>query len=445
MVNWEPFRIESGSGKGGAQTYLKQCPGLVLVANIGTEIRGLKAARGRLFAVNEDRLMEIHDDYTTTASGFVAGGVVEMDDNETQLCIVATPRGYALDLTSGVFTSILSHWPDSNTVSVLDGYGILTPPDTNKFYLTTSNDFTTLDPLDFASAETSPGDIMGQLVKHRQLLILKERSGEVWYDSGGVDFAFTREESAVIEVGCAARRSLRKIGGVAYWVGRDENGSAVVFGMAGYEPQRISSDALEELLGGVSDDNLAQAWAWVYHQEGQSRYVLNVPSINTTWVYNASAGIWHERGEWNGTNWNKWRANYHAYAFGKHIVADNDGNIYEMSTTANKYGADVLRRNWRSPHNASPQSSVQRFSSFEVLCDVGVGLPDGTPPTLLMRYSNDGGNTWQDWIALSLGSVGQTLARARAIMLGAARDRVWEIAITDDVQCNPVSVLVNER
>jgi hypothetical protein len=441
VVNWEPIRIESGTGKGGAQTYLKQCAGLRHVASLGSAVRALKARDGRLFAVT-DELVEVASDWTTTSIGSIAVGDVSIDDNETQIGIAAGYQGYAYDLLAGTLSAITTNWPGAKTLGVLAGYGVIVPPNSNHFYLTSNQDFTVLDPLQFASAETSPGDIVGSTVKHQQLLLLKERSGEIWYDAGSADFPLARDDSAVIEVGCAAGRTLCKLGGIAYWLGRDEDGTAIVFGMAGYAPQRISSDALEEKLSALED--LSGASAWVFHQEGQSRYVLNVPGLETTWIYNVAAGIWHERGEWDD-GWTPWRATCHAVAFGKHIVGDAAGNLYEMTPTVNTYGSEVMRRNWISPHNANPGLAVQRYDSFEVVCDTGEGLPSGYAPTLLMRYSNDGGRRWENWIELPLGITGDSLARARDTMLGSGRDRVWEIVVTDDVVCNPVTVLVNER
>lgn len=444
-INWEPVLVESGSGKGGVRANLKQVAGLKLVADLGAEGRALKVARGRLFAVNENHLVEVSPAGAATVRGTLPTGFeVAAADNETQLGLAVGLRGFAFDLDANTLTEILTNWPGSSTLNVLDGHGILTPDGTNKFYITKVEDFTVIDALDFASAESSPGNIVSALVKHRQLVLLKERGGEVWYDSGeNPDFAFARDESAVIETGSAARKSLCKIGGVAYWLGRDEEGTAIFFAMGGYQPQRVSSDALEEKLATLTD--LSGATAWAYHQEGQSRIVLNVPGLDTTWVYNIAAGLWHERGDWVDGAWTPWRARFHAFAYGKHYVLDTEGNLYELLPTWNRNGSDVLRRLWRSPHNATPQADMQTFGSFEVVCDTGRGLPSGAAPSMPMRYSNDGAQNWQDWIELSLGAIGETQTRARETGLGSATDRVWEFVVTDDVQCNPSSVLVNEQ
>lgn len=62
----------------------------------------------------------------------------------------------------------------------------------------------------------------------------------------------------------------------------------------------------------------------------------------------------------------------------------------------------------------------------------------------MLRYSDDGGSTWVNWRYLTLGNIGQFKARARATMLGSARDSVWQIHVTDDVTCNLLSAVVDE-
>lgn len=443
VVNWMAVHIESGTGKGGAISYLKQVPGMTLLGNFGTAIRGLKVARGRLFAVTDSQLVEISATWASTARGSITAGDVEMGVNQTQLAIVTGPQLFVLDLDANTLSANPSNWLGSASMSVLDAYGIFVQPDSQHFYITATQDFTSLNALQFASAESTPGNIVGTIDKHHELLVLKELGGEVWDDSGASDFPLSRNESAVIEVGLAARATLRKVASTAFWLGRDEEGTAIVFGMTGYVPQRVSSQALEELLAPITD--LSQATAWTYHQEGLSFYVLNVPGLQTTWVYEVAAGIWHERGEWVDGAWAPWRATCHALAFGQHVVGDAAGNLYRLDPLVNSNAGDPLVRDWISPHDAVPGLEVQRFGSFEVVGDVGLGKADTTAPALLLRWSNDGGRTWGDWQSLSLGAAGETVNRIRTTQLGSARDRVWQIRVTDDVRCNVVSVLVNER
>jgi hypothetical protein len=58
----------------------------------------------------------------------------------------------------------------------------------------------------------------------------------------------------------------------------------------------------------------------------------------------------------------------------------------------------------------------------------------GVIPQVMLRWSNDGGFTWSNEHWASIGRAGQTKNRAMWRQLGQARDRVWEVVITDPVQ-----------
>lgn len=443
-VNYMPVVIESGQGKGGVSGYLKQIPGLRLLCNLGSALRGLVVARGVLYAAAGNTFYEVSSAWASTNRGSIDSGSnqVGLSVNETQIAIACGSAGYVYDLDALSMSSLSVNWRGSNRVDVLDGFGVFSEPNSSQFYLSGNQDFTSLDALDFATAEGSTGNIVSWLVKHRELLLLKDNTGEVWYDAGGADFPLARNDGANIEVGCSAVNSLQKIGGVAYWLGRDEQGAAAVFSMAAYQPQRISTHALEELLEKV--DDLSGATAFTYHQDGLTFYVLNVPGLDTTWVYEVTSNLWHERAELVNGEYSRWLPTCHAYAYGVHVVGDASGNLYALDVEKNTNNGATLVRDRITPHFASPALTRQKVGSIQIDCDVGQGLPSGQQAQMMLRYSDDGGKTWGNWRYMTLGNVGQYKARARATMLGAVRDRVWHIRVTDDVTCNILSAVVNE-
>jgi hypothetical protein len=439
-----PVLIESGSGKGGQSAYLKQVPGKVAKVSLGSALRGAFVAREVLYVVAGSKFYRIASDWTATELGTLSSssGPVDFADNTTQLVMVDGPNGYVYDLDEGTFAAIGGSWPGSERVSILDGFGIYCEPDTEQFFVTSNQDFSVIDALNYASAEGTTGNIVAHIVKHRELLILKERTGEVWYSSGGADFPLSRNDGAAIEFGCAATHSLQKIAGTAFWLTKDENGSATVSAMTSYTPQRVSSHALEEALSGIAD--LSGAYAFTYQQEGLSFYVLQVPGLSSTWVYELASGVWHERGEWVNGEWAQDLATCHAYAYGVHIVGGSDGKVYVLDPLTSQSNGAELVRDWISPHNAQPSAARMRFGSLQVDCEVGEGLA-GSDAKLMLRYSDDGGKVWSNWRYMTLGEIGRYQARARATMLGSGRDRVWNIRVSDAVQCNPVAVLVDEK
>lgn len=445
-INWIPVQIESGAGKGGAGSYLKQAPGKVRLTDLGAEVRGLWVTRGVLYAVAGSTLYRIGSDWTATSLGTLSSstGPVSMVDNNTQLMISGGADGYVYDLDAGTLAAQGGNWRGSVRVDALDGYGVFADPASYQLYTSGPQDFGSLDALDFGSAESSPGPIVAHLVKHREVLVLKQRTGEVWYDAGNADgIPLAPNTGAALEVGCLAAHSLQKMAGVALWLGRDDRGAAVVFAMQAYVPQRVSTHALEELLGGLTEAQLSGARAWCYHQEGLSYYVLQVPGLETTWVYELAAGVWHERAEFAAGMLSQDAGVCHAYAYGVHVVGSLAGRLYRLDPTVNTNDGAVLLRERTTPHNSAPGMQWQRYGSARIECNVGAGLA-GADGQLMLQYSNDGGMTWSGWRGLSLGQIGEYRTRVRATQLGASRDRVWRIRVTDDVRCEPISMLIDE-
>ncbi len=70
----------------------------------------------------------------------------------------------------------------------------------------------------------------------------------------------------------------------------------------------------------------------------------------------------------------------------------------------------------------------------------GIAIPQTVPigivgrgPEINLRWSNDGAATWSDPRVLDCGQAGQTLTRVIARQLGSARDRVYEISMSDAI------------
>jgi len=64
-----------------------------------------------------------------------------------------------------------------------------------------------------------------------------------------------------------------------------------------------------------------------------------------------------------------------------------------------------------------------------------VGMPNITPsgePQFMLRWSDDGGHTWSNEYMVSAGAVGNYKSRAIWRRLGRSRDRVYELAVSDN-------------
>jgi hypothetical protein len=62
-----------------------------------------------------------------------------------------------------------------------------------------------------------------------------------------------------------------------------------------------------------------------------------------------------------------------------------------------------------------------------------------TLPQAMLRWSNDGGSTWSREYWVSIGQLGKYRNRAIWRRLGTARDRIFEVSITDPVNAVIIS------
>jgi hypothetical protein len=102
----------------------------------------------------------------------------------------------------------------------------------------------TYDAADIASAEGFPDNIVGAINDHREIQFFGQNSTEIFYNSGAAAFPFERQGNAFIERGCLDRDSIVKIDNSVMFVGDDR----IVYSLAGYLPQRISTHREEYLL-----------------------------------------------------------------------------------------------------------------------------------------------------------------------------------------------------
>ena len=440
MVNLMPEMVPEA---GKQPAFLMRCPGLTLRVSVGFgPIRGMWWHGAYLYVVSGNTFYRVTSAWAATALGTVAGtGLVSMADNGTQIMIAADPNGYIYNTSTNVFAQITDpDFPGASVVDYLDGYFVFIQPNSQKIWVTALLDGTSVDPLDFASAEGDPDNIISMIVDHREVWLFGNSSTEVWYNAGLSDFPLVRIQGAFNELGCAARYSVAKMNNQVYWLGKDPRGQGIVYAANGYQGQRISTHAVEWHIQQYGD--LSDTVGYTYQQDGHSFYVLNFPAASTTWVYDAATGAWHERRGWVNGAWTRHRGDTQVFFNNEVLIGDfENGNVYayDLDVYADNGQAQRWMRSWRALPTGANTLKRTAQHALQLDCETGVGLVlgQGSDPEVMLRWSDDGGHTWSNEHWRKMGQIGQFGYRTiwrRLGMTQKLRDRVYEVSGTDPVK-----------
>jgi hypothetical protein len=436
-VNLYPEMDESQGGDEGEVASLVSTPGLSLLATLPTgPVRNtFTDSSGQLWAVGGNVLYQVANDWTYTAIGTLntALGNVSLADNGLQVVLVDGASGYSYDIATQVFAQITDpNFLGADQVSFMDGYFIFNKPGTNQFYLSPLNAVTPFDASMIGTAEASPDNIVGHVVIQESLYLFGDQSTEIFYDSGDT-FPFARIQGAVMEKGTTSAFSIQKIQDAAYWLAKDLSGQGIVYRGQGLQSQRISTYAIESAISGL---DLSSAKAWSYQQAGHSFYCLNIPGTNTTWVFDTTTSLWHERTALAAGVYARHIADCHAFAYDTNVVGDySNGNLYALDLdTYTDNGSEIVRER-TSPHVTKDKNRIFH-TRFMVDMETGVGTDSGqgSDPQVMLQWSNDAGHSWSNEHWTSAGAIGARRTRVNFRRLGYARDRVYRVRISDPVK-----------
>ena len=441
MINLFPEIVPEG---GKEPAFLQRAPGLRLLVTVGTgPIRGIRTVGDYLYVVSGNSLYRVDDSYTVTLLGVVNDiqTPVSMSDNGTQVVVACDGPMYVYNTITSAFAQVTDpDFPGAINVSFLDGYFVFIEPSSQKVWVTALNDPLSVDPLDFASAEADPDNLVSLIVDHGQVWLFGTNSVEVWYDSGAADFPLQRIDGAFNEIGCAATFSVAKMDNSLFWLGSDRRGKGIVYRANGYSGTRVSTHAVEWQIQQYSD--ISDAVAYTYQQDGHSFYVLSFPTANATWVYDVATQAWHERAGFINGAFTRHRSNCQTYFNNVNAVGDyQNGNIYAFDME--KYSDHDRIQKWLRSWRALPtgQNNLKRTvqHTLQLDCETGVGLENGqgSNPLIMLRWSDDGGHTWSNEHLASMGRIGEYFKRVFWRRLGMTlklRDRVYEVSGTDPVK-----------
>lgn len=381
--------------------------------------------------------------FTTIGSLQTAIGPVKIRDNGAGkiAVIVDGPYLYVYNVTTQTLTQ--SNDPaflGSNTVAEIDGWFIFQKPGTQTFYTSPVywNGIAPFDGTYFALKDDCPDNLVALIENGRQLWLIGESTTEPWYNAGGTTFPFARLEGGLMQIGCAAPQSVCRNGSDLIWLARSERGENSVIQVTGYQYKTISTQALSYAL--TQYPVTSDAIGYIYNDEGHQFYVLIFPTADVTWVYDFTTAMWHQRASFDPVTglFHRQRVNCLVNFAGTFIGGDfANGRIYRQSR---KYFADdqyPLVAVRRAPHvwdkddrNRVMHSRLQ----LDFFPGSGLSTGQGSTPQIMLRWSDDGGQTWGNEHWTTIGAIGQTKTRAIWRRMGSSRDRVYEARLSDPVK-----------
>jgi Phage stabilisation protein len=385
-----------------------------------------------LFIVAGSTLYEMSNAEAMTSMGTLpnSAGYISLVNGEGQLAVADEAYLYVLNLDTGAFAGVTSDgWRGSKRVDFLDGYFIFVAPSTEQFYITAADDATALNAADFSSADGQPDLVVTHRVRKRELYLFGTRTCEVWINSGGADFPFTRYQGTPIDVGAVGSRSVCKAADTLVWVGQTEQGGPFVYMLDGYQPVRISTQSVEQQL--LTSTDIASVSVWSYQDAGGEFVCINAPGMATTWCWNAATRMWHEMAEQSAGSWVPFRVDQAVYFNGKRYAIAGT-KLYELDRRYTDLAGDALVRERTWPHLLSPSLEPIAYHGLEVRCTTG----SATAGNLTLEISNDGGSVFGPPFAKSLGAVGARTQRLRWLGLGTCPgggSRVFRLRCADSV------------
>lgn len=337
--------------------------------------------------------------------------------------------------------------PNPQRLWFIEGFVGVNQGGTRSFQTTGPAPYSMLFPGLFEALKDSSSDnLVTHMENNREAWEIGEKTSEVWFNSGGTNFSFSRIPGVGPQIGCAAVHSIARSAQQLCWLGRNEQGQNIVVVTSQYSWEKISTPAIDYEI--AQYPVVSDAVGYAYEEGGNNFYVLTFPTADVTWVFDFTNQFWHQRASYdpNAGLFHRHRSNCFMDFGNVRLVGDyQTGQIHQMSRSFFTDAGNPLRAVRRTPHMWLKATRERMFfSQLQIEFTPGVGLQvgQGSSPQVMLRYSNDGGFTWSNEYWVTIGQAGNTKNRAIWRKLGQARDRVWEINFTDPVQRDIIGATV---
>ena len=404
--------------KGGSRSpvTLRSVPGLSEIATLAPgRVRAMISDGDSIFALVGGSFVQ-WDGATVTKRGNVVDGPATMARNRSQIALTSERRYYVWD---GAALSEISGAAFANfgSVAYIDNFILLSQLGGEKYQYSAVGDASNLAALDFASAETSPDDLLRILTVGSLAWMLGEDSVEAWRNAGATDNPFRRIPDYRLEKGLRSISEAAVLDNTFMFVSNEGR----VYRQEGGVPVVISTDAVAAALARHTD-----AICLTYQFNQHDFFVVRF-SDRPAWIYDPSTQAWHERS--TGPTHGPWEVTATVHHKGVWYAGTATGELCTFEGFQDR--GQELRREAQS---AILSNNGERFTINKA--DIRI---EGQG-NLMMQLSRDGQTFGRERVKAFGGTYAERCTFRR---LGQARELSMRLACTDNTEFAIHSAAIN--
>lgn len=410
-------------------------PGLKSWATTQTAAdRGMHVANGVLYKVSGTTLYSINSSGVATSRGTIGGtGRCDFSNDASYLVITTGSTAYGYTFATATLAAITDTDLDNpTTVGYLNTFFVYDQNSGTQGQFVTSQvtDPTDINALDYAEAESHPDDILKIHIYNQLVYFFGSDTIEPWYNSGVGNPPFDRVQGGVKPYGLAGQWASAVNDESVFFLDNNRQPQQMI----GLEVRHLGNNALGKEWLNYSTVEDAEALTYIIDQ--QTFFQLNFPTADRSWTYHQPSNTWFQMSY--GVENRRHRGSSYAFCYGKHLMADyENGKVYELDFDTYTDNSGVIQRQRAT---ATIHGGLYGFPGatlfferveFDVQVGVGLNTGQGSDPMLMVRYSDDGGNTWSAEEFYELGVGGDYLRKVTLVDQGQAEFRIYELTYSD--------------
>lgn len=386
-VNYWPQRQDAGNEK--SPFIIESFAGLKAFATGAGTNRGIFEHQDTLYKLNGTTLSSVNSSGTFTTLGTIAGASrAVFSGNGSLVVITADGVAYTTDgATVTTATDVDFETPQTNTTinsqTIYDGDG-------GRIGVSDVGLPLSINGLNYGTAEFKADDTQRPFAFGTIVYVFGDKTVEQWWNhDGNANPPFTPIQDGTIEIGLGARDSVANDDDGVYFFADDNN---VYYLLGGVATPLLPKMISREIKAFPRKDD---AVGWCMQLDTQWFYVLKFPSSDKTFIY-PKGGEWFELS--SGVIGGRYNGDGYAFAFGKHLIADETGNILELDIDTFDENSSLIKRvRTLSPISGAlfgqPGKEIE-ISTFKLIGKTGTGIlsGQGSDPKVILQYSSDGEN-----------------------------------------------------